>query len=76
MASAVAIWQAGVELAAGDVLTAGAYAGRALDIARDRPTAWLADAVLGQNTRAGGRGSYGQLAARVAGWPRTLTGPV
>lgn len=76
MASAVAVWQAGVELAAGDVLTAGVHATRALDIARDRPTAWLADSVLAQNTRANGRGGYDKLAAQVAGWPTTLTGPV
>lgn len=76
MASAVAIWQAGTEIAAGDVLTAGAHAARAVDIAQNRPTAWLADSVLEQNTRANGRGGYDQLAAKVAGWPTTLTGPM
>ncbi|ADP78350.1 hypothetical protein [Pseudofrankia inefficax] len=76
MASAIAIWQAGTELAAGDVLTAGAHAARAVDIAQDRPTAWLADSILAQNTRAGGQGGYGKVTARVAGWPSTLTGPV
>ena len=67
---------AGVLTAAGDVLTAVAHATRAVDMAEGRPTAWLADSILAQSTRAGGRSGYDRVASRVAGWPRTLTGPI